>query len=143
MMQEITYLMEHVGGPLGVAVIVLVGLGSGCWYILVRLFGRHDGIVTSIVGRNAEEVKHRIVDFLASLTLTLKQLADHNQKQIKVFTDHCTSDRCDHRASHAALGAIVNTILSILQSQDVLTNGEKRQVEQMLIEAKARLEDRS
>jgi hypothetical protein len=135
MREAVQYAVE-LGGPLGILLLVLCGLGAACWYALVRLLGKNDGIIT----RNANEIKNEFVRFLKNLDTELQTLSAFHESQDKGFAVHCTQNQRDHFVSHQALEAILSTILAIIQSQEVLTNGEKKRAERLLMEAIARLE---
>jgi hypothetical protein len=135
MSRVVEYALD-IGGVTGILLLVLCGLAVGVWYVLVRLFGKNDGIVTN----NATAIKDRAVDFLIGLDRSLVAISGFHDKQERSFKSHCSLNHADHISTHQALYVVLDSILTMIQSQEILTNGEKRRVEQMLIEAKTRLE---
>jgi hypothetical protein len=70
----------------------------------------------------------------------LKMCEVHGKAIVKLSTDFNKKDDFSTVDTNAALHYIINSILIYMRSKDVLKNGEKAQIEDLLASAKARLE---
>jgi hypothetical protein len=133
-------LIQQVGAP-------VVGLGLFAWavwraicYTADKLLDDEKGVV--VLWLKAE--RERNITTAAFNAELIGELKSHNTNQIVLCEKH--GNRLVDIAggvsgSNRALAALIDTALAHMQTVDTLENGEKRRVEELLIQAKTRLTD--